>query len=739
MRRNQRVEGVLGSMTQAEKIGQLWQVSHAQPAHKDLVREGKVGSVLNVTGQDAAEFQRIAVEESRLGIPLLIGRDVIHGFRTVFPIPLGQASSWNPDLARRSAEVAAREAAAVGVNWTFAPMVDIARDPRWGRVAESCGEDPYLAGEFGAAMTEGFQGGGGENSASGGRRGRRAARRRLNRPGCIAACAKHYIGYGAAEGGRDYNTTLIPERTLRNLYLPPFRRCIDAGAVTVMSAFNELNDIPASGNEFTIRKLLKKELAFDGLVVSDWGAVSEMIHHGYCADHREAALAALRAGVDMEMVSTAYRDHLAGLLEAGEIRMEWIDDAVRRILGVKFALGLFDRAVRTAVPASVILSADHLEAARESARESCVLLKNDGILPWLGTGRLAVIGPLADAAADQLGCWALDGEVDAVRTVVDGFREALGADRVLHAAGLSHARGGGRDLFPDAVDAARRADVAVLVLGEDVGLSGEAHCRTSLNLPGAQDALLDAVCQAGKPVVAVVLAGRPLTVGGMVPRVHALLWAWHPGTMGGPAIADLLLGRAEPCGRLPVTFPRSVGQIPLYYNHKNTGRPPIPTQQGGPLGTVLDPNDFTSRYLDEDFRPLFVFGYGLGYTTFAFGPVKAPAFACADEGLRVSATVTNTGARRGVAVAQLYLRFPHGPAVRPVRELRAFRRLTLEPGEAAAVDFDLGFDDLAAWSADMTWRVEPRPVDIWIAPDAACAGCEPARVELRPKDGRSAP
>lgn len=731
MKTDARIEDLMSRLTLEEKIGQLWQVTGASPENQELVRQGKVGSVLNAIGADAIEFQRIAREESRLGIPLIIGRDVIHGFRTVMPIPLAQAASWNPAVAREGARVAAHEAAAMAINWTFAPMVDIARDPRWGRIAESCGEDPCLAAAMGAAMVEGFQGSACATSLHGPRSQRGRARRRLGKPGSIAACAKHYVGYGAAEGGRDYNTTLIPERTLRNIYLPSFLGCVEAGVVSLMSAFNELNDIPASGNAFTLRQVLKKEWKFDGFVVSDWTSITEMIAHGYCADEAEAALAGLRAGVDMEMVSASYSTHLARLLEQGRVKPEWIDDAVRRILRIKLMLGLFDRPIQPEIPASVILPEEHRAVARQAALESCVLLKNDGALPWTGKGHVAVIGPLADAARDQLGCWAFDGDVAAARTVVAGLREALGPDRVIHSAGLPDARSSDRSGFPAALAAAQQAEAVVLALGEDAALSGEAHCRAFLGLPGAQEALIDAVHASGKPILAVVLAGRPLTVGGILPKVNALLWAWHPGTMGGPAIADLLLGRAEPVGRLPVTFPRAAGQIPLYYNQKNTGRPPRTEQHGAPEGTPLDPKDFTSRYMDVDYRPEFPFGFGLGYTTFAFGPTQAPAAAPAADGLQVRATVTNTGKRKGATVAQLYIRFLSGTAARPVRELKAFRRVTLDPGETADVVFDLGFDDLAAWSADMTWDAEPRPVQIWIASDSTGADAAPACVQLR--------
>ncbi len=688
--------------------------------------------MLNVTGDDALEYQRIAMKESRLGIPLIIGRDVIHGFRTIMPIPLGQAASWDPDIPREGARVAAHEAAAMGINWTFAPMIDIARDPRWGRIAESCGEDPYLAGVMGAAMVEGFQGSPRPATPYGRRARRRQNRRNLAEAGSIAACAKHFVGYGAAEGGRDYNTTLIPERTLRNIYLPPFLACVEAGVVSIMSAFNELNDVPASGNAFTLRRILKKEWKFDGFVVSDWASITEMIVHGYCADEKEAAIAGLRAGVDMEMVSSSYPTQLPGLLAEGEIPIQWIDEAVCRILRVKYLLGLFDRSTQPEIPRSVILSPKHLECARQAALQSCVLLKNDGLLPWTGGGRVAVLGPLAEAARDQLGCWVVDGEPSAACTIVNGLTQRLGSDRVCFHAALPHARSTDTSAFDAAIDIVRRSDLAVLALGEDANLSGEAHSRAFLDLPGAQLALLRAAHETGKPIVAVILAGRPLILGEVLPLVNALLWGWHPGTMGGAAIADLLLGLAEPTGRLPVTFPRAVGQIPLYYNHKNTGRPPKPDQHGAPTGTPLDPKDFTSRYMDVDFSPEFHFGFGLGYTTIEFGPTRCASPLCtSSSGIDVESELVNAGARRGTTVAQLYIRFPHAGATRPVRELKGFQRITLEPGRKSVVRFHLSENDLAAWSAEMKWTVEPRDVRIWIAPDSACKDLSPAIFRLQ--------
>jgi len=569
-----RIDDLLAQMSLAEKVGQMRQISGVSERQEELIRQGAVGSFINVLGEQARECQRLALEESRLGIPLIFGRDVIHGFRTVFPIPLGQAATFDPDIAREGARIAAREAAAFGINWTFAPMVDIARDPRWGRIAEGGGEDPYLAACMGAAMVEGFQGAD------------------LADPERIAACAKHYAGYGAAEGGRDYDTTWIPEGLLRDVYLVPFHACVQAGVATLMSAFNDLNGVPASGNAFTLRQILKGEWGFDGFVVSDWNSIIEMIPHGFAADEREAALKGVVAGVDMEMVSTSYAEHIEALIEAGALPIELIDEAVRRILRVKFRLGLFENPYYEQEHQAVVLCDEHLEATRKAARESCVLLKNDGLLPLNNElDRLAVVGPLADADRDQLGCWVFDGRAEDSRTPLQALREVLGEEKVVYAPGLENCRSADESMIPQAVGAAREAEAVVAFLGEDAGLSGEAHCRAFLDLPGAQQQLVDALVETGRPLVVVIMTGRPLTLEPVVEKVGALLLAWHPGTMGGPAIADLLFGVESPSGRLPATLPRTVGQAPIYYNRKNTGRPPRTTSPASPRARPSLPRD----------------------------------------------------------------------------------------------------------------------------------------------------
>ena len=701
----QAVENLLQQMTLAEKVGQMRQISGKDSDEdlEELIRQGGVGSFLNVAGADAGELQRIAREESRLGIPLIVGRDVIHGFRTIFPIPLGQAATFNPEIVRQGAQVAAREAAACGINWTFAPMVDIARDPRWGRIAESCGEDPHLAGRMGAAMVEGFQG---EDLAD---------------PERIAACAKHFVGYGAAESGRDYNSTWIPEGLLRDVYLAPFRACAEVGCATFMSAFNDLNGIPTSGNEFTLRQVLKEEWGFDGFVVSDWDSIIEMIPHGFCADRKEAAQKGMAAGVDMEMVSTSYLEHIEELVDEGTLSTELIDDAVQRILRIKFRLGLFDDPHFDEKRRAVILCDEHLQAARQAARQSCVLLKNDGLLPLAkGIGKVAVVGPMADSGQDQMGCWVFDGVGEDSRTPLQALQEALGEERVVHARGLENCRGTDEKLIAEAVDVARKADAILAFVGEDALLSGEAHCRAFLDLPGAQQQLIEALAATGRPLVVVIMTGRPLTLGPVVEKAGALLIAWHPGTMGGPAIADLLLGMESPSGRLPATFPRAVGQLPLYYARKSTGRPPDEDAPSIPLGTPLNPESFKSAYLDVDHRPLFPFGFGLSYATFEYADLKLSTDRLKlGEKLTITATLTNTGKVRGEEVAQLYVRDLIASVTRPVRELKGFARIALDPEESREVLFELHTDELAFHNRDMELVTEPGEFHLWIGPDSA--------------------
>jgi len=703
-----RIDQLLARMTLDEKIGQMSQGtalgSPVSERSRQQIRDGRWGSFLNtIKFEDRAEAQRIALKESRLGIPLLFGRDVIHGYRTMLPIPLGQAATWDPDLVEQGARVAAREASSVGIQWTFAPMIDIARDPRWGRISEGMGEDPYLASAFAAAMVRGFQG-----SA-------------LDAPGSIAACAKHYVGYGAVEGGRDYNSAWIPEILLRDVYLPPFHAARDAGVATFMSAFEDLNGVPATGNEFTLRQILRGEWKFDGFVVSDYNSVGEMVAHGYAADHSEAALKGVRAGLDMEMGTSDYHDHLKALVEAGKVDVKLIDEAVRNILRVKFRLGLFDKPVPAAADASALLAPESLEVAKKLAAESAVLLKNDGgVLPVAKSiGKLAVIGPLADSPRDQMGCWTIDGVSGEVRTFLAALKEKLGAERVLYAPGLKTPRDTSRDGFPAALEAARAADAVLLFIGEDWNMDGEARSRAFLDLPGAQTALAHEVAATGKPVIVVMEAGRPLTFADTAAEAKAVLYVWNPGTMGGPAVADLLFGDAVPSGKLTVTFPRTVGQVPLYYAHLNTGRPPTPNDLGIPPGTPISPRGFVSKYIDVDFTPEYPFGFGLSYTTFEYSNLRlsAPEVRLGGQ-LTVTADVANTGRFEAEEVVQLYVRDLAASVSRPVRELKGFRRVRLKPGEKRSVAFTLATADLSFHNTRMQLVTEPGQFQVWIAPDS---------------------
>ena len=706
------VEKLLSQMTLAEKLGQMSQRHYAlKPATvitaaEEAVRQGQVGSFLNPdTAETVNKLQKIATEESRLKIPLIFGIDVIHGYRTLFPIPLGQSCSWNPTLIQSAAHVAAVEASSAGIRWTFAPMLDITRDARWGRIAETLGEDPVLTSQLGAAMVRGFQG------------------TNLADPQSIAACAKHYVGYGATEGGRDYNTTLIPEAELRNIYLPSFRAARNAGVQTFMSAFNDLNGVPASGNAFTLRKVLRDEWAFDGFVVSDWESVKELIPHGVAADARDAARIGINAGVDMEMVSPFYREHGESLLREGSISPAMIDEAVRRILRVKFRLGLFANPYTDTTRPNVLLTEESLNIARELATQSMVLLKNEkSLLPLSSTTKtVAVLGPLADSAIDMRGCWSCRGEASECRTVYSVFKDYVGPKaKVLYAPGLKHASSSDTSDISDAVKAARKADVVVLCVGEPHELSGEARCRAFLDLPGAQDQLINAVAAVGKPLALVVFGGRPLTFTHAASLSQSILYVWHPGTMAGPAICDLLFGRANPSGKLTTTFPRTVGQIPLYYNHYNTGRPvPVdPKAAQTPLGTAEDPKGYYSQYLDVPQAPAYPFGFGLSYTTFAYSDLKIES---PDTSGQVVATVTiaNTGTRDGVEIAQLYTRQLVGSLTRPVKELKDFQRILLKAGEKRTLRFELPKQSLGYYDNEGRFLVEPGKFQLWIAPNSA--------------------
>jgi len=707
---DERVERLLTQMTVAEKIGQLAQVNADEGKMsaklRAAVKAGMVGSVLNaVDVATVNELQRVAMQESRLGIPLLMGRDVIHGFKTVLPIPLGQAAAWNPDLVQQGARMAALEAAASGVNWTFAPMIDVSRDPRWGRIAESFGEDPHLVSVLGVASIRGFQGDD------------------LTRPGAIAACAKHFVGYGASEGGRDYGFVGIPEIDLRNVYMPPFKAAVDAGVATFMTAFSDVNGVPASGNRFLMQTVLRDEWKFPGLVVSDWESILDMVVHGFAASEKDAAFEALSAGVDMEMASTTYRDHLPALLAEKRIDMATLDAAVRNVLRVKFRLGLFERTVTDPADYPPVASEQNLALAKKLTAQSLVLLQNRGaVLPLerQSLRSLAVIGPMADDDYEQLGTWIYDGDTALSRTPLQAIRDIVGPQvAVRHVRAMETTRSRTTTAFAEAVDAASRSDAAVLFLGEESILSGEAHSRADIDLPGNQMELVRAVRSAGKPVIVVILAGRPLTIEPILGDADAVVYAWHPGTMAGPAIADILFGVESPSGKLPVTFPRVVGQVPIYYAQRNTGKPPLP-------GTFLHIDDIKVRtsqtglknkswYLDAGYEPLYPFGYGLSYTSFAYSDIAVtPSRARVGMPVQVRAVVTNVGKVEADEVAQLYVQDVVGSVTRPVRELKGFQRVRLEPGESREVSFQLTADDLAFYGRDMRRATEPGTFHAWI-------------------------
>ena len=715
-----RVNDLLKQMTIEEKAGQLTQFAGANPQTTDLIKQGKVGSLLGVLGAEQAnEVQRAALQ-SRLKIPLILGFDVIHGYRTIFPVPLASAGSFDPQLIEQAERVAAKEASASGVKWVFAPMVDIARDPRWGRIVEGAGEDPYLGSMIAAAKVRGFQG------------------KSMADPDSVVACVKHYVAYGAVEGGRDYNTVDISEQLLREVYLPPFHAAVNAGTGTLMSAFQDLNGVPASANHHTLTDILRGEWKFNGFVVSDWGASHELIAHGTAANDAQAATESITAGVDMGMVDGAYLNELPGQVKSGKVPESVVDEAVRRVLRVKFKAGLFDHPYADPNREKTdILTPEDREIARKLALESLVLLQNNNnVLPLNRKQTIAVIGPLANDKASQLGPWAGNGQaVDAI-TPLEAFSEKMGRDHVLYAkgvdippyesglaagvvapappsaTGVAGNQGESKAAsIDDAVDAAKKADVAVLFVGELAGMSGEASSRSTLDLPGDQMKLIDAVVATGKPVVLVLESGRPLDIRWAPGKVSAIVQAWFLGVEAGNAIAHTLLGDASPSGRLALSWPRSVGEIPTYYNHKNTGRPTAPDR-------------WHTGYLDQSPTPLYPFGYGLTYTAFHYGNLKVTpgiesAGSVESRQFIVTADIANTGNREGTEVVQLYVHDRVAPTSRPVRELKGFERVTLGPGEHKTVEFTVKANDLGSYDPAMHWIVPPGTYDVWVAPDAA--------------------
>ncbi len=737
-----RIESLIHSITLEEKIGQLVQYSSGQPTgpgtgrtdYKDMISHGQIGSLLNVVDtQLLNEYQHIAVEKSRSHIPLLFGLDVIHGFRTEFPIPLGMASTWDPALVEKAAHVAALEASAIGIRWTFSPMVDIARDARWGRIAQGAGEDPYLGSAMAAAYVRGYQGS------------------HLDAPDTMAACAKHFVGYGAAEAGREYNTTEISEHTLREFYLPPFHAAVDAGVATLMSAFNSLNGVPATANPFTLTEILRNEWGFKGMVVSDWSSVGELVAHGIAADDATAARKAFLAGVDMDMVSSLYHDQLARLVDSGAVPEARVDESVRRVLRVKFALGLFEHpyADEARAKQDFFLPAS-LQLAQSVAERSFVLLKNtagpDGkaLLPISKDVKtIALIGPLADNPYGPDSWNNSSAPKSGVLSFPDELARRLGASNVIRSPGVGILDGNENDAgISAAVAAAKRADLAILTLGESSEMSGEAASRAHLGLPGRQEELLEAIVNTGRPVALILFSGRPLTIPWAFEHVPSVLAAWFPGTETGPALARTLFGEADPSGKLVVSWPRSVGQEPLYYNSLSTGRPAGKIDLTHPPTDV--PSKYVSRYIDEQNTPQFPFGYGGSYTSFAYGPTEISKAALSaselnrelsgeaniSHTLAVAATVSNTGSRAGEEVVQLYIGLQGTSTAQPVRALKGFQRVELSPGETKKVTFNLSPDAFAIWNDRNEFAVEAAKVRVWIAPDSA-SGSE-ARLEILP-------
>lgn len=705
---DQFISELISKMTIEEKVGQLNLLSSdwdktgptLSADYQQQIKAGKVGAVFNAyTANFTRDLQKLAVEQTRLGIPLLFGYDVIHGHRTIFPISLGEAASWDPDSVKTSARVAATEASAEGLHWTFAPMVDISRDPRWGRISEGSGEDVFLATELAKARVLGFQG------------------EDLKATDTVLACAKHYAAYGQAQAGRDYHSTDMSERELWETYLPPFKATVDAGVASFMTAFNDLNGVPATANQYLIKDILKHRWGFDGFVVTDYTSINELVPHGIAENLAQAGQLAINAGVDMDMQGAVYSQHLPELLAQGKVSEAQLEQAVRRILEMKYKLGLFEDPYRYSDEqrqANQVYKAEHLEAARDGARKSFVLLKNENkVLPLSAKQSIALIGPLADSKADMIGSWSAAGDrTTKPVTLREALVERLGPDTPIH-----YAKGAGYEFtdtdqsgFADAIAAAKKADVIILAMGEKWDMTGEAASRVELGFPGTQDALMKELKKLGKPMVLVLMSGRPMTINWANDHIDSILHTWYAGTQGGHAIADVLYGDYNPAGKLPVTFPRHVGQIPIYYNMKNTGRPYEPE---GPE------QKYRSRYLDSSNQPLYPFGFGLSYTSFNYSAVTlSSAQLTPTAEITASVTVTNTGDRAGEEVVQLYIQDKAGSVTRPVRELKGFQKIMLDKGESKTVQFSIKAADLAFYNLDMAYVAEAGEFNLFIGTDS---------------------
>lgn len=692
-----RVDSVLQLMTVEEKVGQLtlytsdWDVTgpSIRSGYKEDIKAGKVGAIFNAyTPKYTRMLQEVAVKETRLGIPLLFGYDVIHGHKTIFPIPLAEAASWDMEAIERSARIAAEEASADGLHWTFAPMCDISRDPRWGRVMEGAGEDTWLGSLIAAARVRGFQGNG------------------LGQTNSVAACVKHFAAYGASQAGRDYHTVDMSDRVLREVYLPPYKAAVDAGAATVMTSFNELDGTPATANDYLMEEVLRKEWGFKGFVVTDYTSVMEMLNHGNVADSAGAAAATINAGVDMDMQAGFFQYELPELIKQGKVKEEDLNTAVRRVLRIKFQLGLFDDPYRYSDEQrekATIGKPEFKEASRNVARKSIVLLKNNGVLPLSKTVKtIAVIGPLGKSKIDMIGAWSAAGKGDSAVSIFDGIKAKVPSARLLYAKGCN-VNDDSTKYFAEAVRVARQADVVIMSVGEAAWMSGEASSRGILDLPGAQQKLVEEIHKTGKPIVVLLSNGRPLTIPWIDKNIPAVVETWYLGTQAGHAIADVLFGDYNPTGKLPMTFPYAIGQVPIFYSVKNTGRPRDPN------------NKYSSKYLDIPNDPLYPFGFGLSYTTFVYGEINlSAAEVSATQNLSVTCRITNSGEVTGTETVQLYIRDMVGSVTRPVKELKGFQQVTLGAGEFKDVVFTLTPGDLSFYRKDMTFGPEPGRFKVFV-------------------------
>ena len=710
-----KVTALMEQMTWEEKIGQLHQVEGGQltPQLYSEIAEGHVGSLLNCPKHLVNDVQRIAMQQSRLGIPLLIARDVIHGFKTIFPIPLGQAATFNPILVEKGAEIAATEASSEGIRLTFAPMIDITRDPRWGRIAESLGEDPYLTSVLGVAMVNGFQG------------------NDLTQPNKVAACAKHFAAYGFSEGGRDYNIADVSEYQLREVILPPFKAVADAGVASFMPSFNEINGVPASANAYLFKQILRGEWGWKGTVISDYFSIKQIKTQGFCETEAQTAALAIETGIDVDMMSYVYHQYLDSLLMDGSVSEKAINDAVRNVLTLKYKLGLFDNPYVDTLAQPVHYDVSHLAVAKQAAIEGAVLLKNEHNLLPLSASQLnsvAIIGPMADAPAEQIGTWCFDAEPSRSITPLMAITKELQDGPIIHyVPGLNYSRDVNTNQIEGAVSAAKKSDVVLLFVGEEAILSGEAKCRARLDLPGAQAQLVAAVAATGKPVVMVVMAGRPLCIGNEIANANAVLYTFHGGTMAGPAISDLLFGKSIPSGKLPVTIPQAEGQIPIYYYQKETGRPPhhFTLIDDIPVGAKQTSLGFCTYWLDAGIEPLYPFGYGLSYTQFTYSDIQVSQqnFSATDT-LTVTCTITNTGKYNAYEVAQLYVHDPVASLTRPLKQLKGFQKVFIKAGEQEKVSFKLTNNDFAFWNNKNQFVAEPGAFTLYVAPSSDVAkGC----------------